>query len=46
VGGLPYGLFQTYCAVTDAEGFYEIKDIYYYDGADFRVVPYKLGTIP
>lgn len=37
---------QTYCAVTDAEGYYEIKDIYYYDGAEFRVVPYKLGTIP
>ena len=37
---------RTYCATTDAEGYYEIKDIYYYTGAEFRIIPFKSGTIP
>ena len=36
---------QTYCAVTDAEGYYEIRDIYYYTGADFKVKASKTGTV-
>lgn len=43
---LPANCAETYCATTDAEGYYEIKDIYYYDGAEFRVVPYKSGSVP
>ncbi|HSF90143.1 MAG TPA: T9SS type A sorting domain-containing protein [Saprospiraceae bacterium] len=44
--GIPQNCTNTYCAITDAEGYYEIKDIYYYTEAEFRVVPYKSGTIP
>ncbi len=37
---------ETYCAITNAEGYYEIKDIYYFDGAEFIVVPFKMGSEP
>ncbi|MEM9920307.1 MAG: thrombospondin type 3 repeat-containing protein, partial [Bacteroidota bacterium] len=30
-----------YCDTTDASGFYEILDIYYYDQAPFRITPSK-----
>lgn len=44
-GGLPEGvdLLSTtgYCDTTNIEGYYEIKNIYYYDEAEFDVVPYK-----
>ncbi len=30
---------SAYCAITDGSGFYEIKDIYYYDRAKFRITP-------
>ena len=44
--GLPQNCTNTYCAITDAEGYYEIRDIYYYTEAEFRVVPYKSGLLP
>jgi hypothetical protein len=34
-----------YCATTDAEGYYEISDIYYYTGANFRIIPNKPGLV-
>ena len=30
-----------YCDTTDATGYYEIPDIYYYESARFRIVPRK-----
>jgi type IX secretion system substrate protein/fibronectin type III domain protein len=44
--GLPVNCNTTYCDVTDAEGYYEIPEIYYYTGADFRIVPNKGGMNP
>ena len=32
-----------YCTTTDVDGYYEIRNIYYYDEAEFIVVPYKDG---
>ncbi len=29
----------TYCDTTDGSGFFEIKDVYYYDRAKFRITP-------
>ena len=43
---LPANCAASYCGVTDAEGYYEITNIYYYTGAEFRVVPSKGGAIP
>ncbi|WP_168797624.1 T9SS type A sorting domain-containing protein [Neolewinella litorea] len=41
---LPTNCFATYCTVTDAEGYYEFRDVYYFEGADFTVTPSKVGT--
>ena len=32
-----------YCTTTDVDGYYEIRNIYYYDEAEFMVIPYKDG---
>lgn len=42
---LPGGCVFTYCTTTDLEGYYEFRDVYYYEAADFRVVPTKDGTV-
>ncbi|HZV44039.1 MAG TPA: fibronectin type III domain-containing protein, partial [Saprospiraceae bacterium] len=34
-----------YCATTDAEGYYEISNIYYDTSADFRIIPDKPGMV-
>jgi len=34
-----------YCATTDMDGYFEIRNIYYYDGAQFSIVPSK-GSPP
>ncbi len=34
----------SYCDITDSDGNFEIRDIYYYDKAEFEVVPVKLET--
>ena len=36
---------STYCATTDAEGYYEIKNIYYHEEATFSIRPEKSGLI-
>jgi hypothetical protein len=33
-----------YCAVTGADGRYEIRNIYYYDSAEFAIVPSKASS--
>jgi trimeric autotransporter adhesin len=30
-----------YSAITDADGYFEIREIYYFDGAEFNIVPEK-----
>jgi hypothetical protein len=40
---VPQDTTTTYCTVTDTAGTYEIKEIYYYKNAQFRVVPMKEG---
>lgn len=32
-----------YCAVTDIDGYYEIRNVYYFDEAQFKIVPSKSG---
>jgi hypothetical protein len=34
-----------YCTTTDIDGYYEIRNIYYFDEAEFRVIPSKSGPI-
>ena len=34
-----------YCATTDMDGYFEIRNIYYFDGAQFSIVPSK-GSPP
>ena len=36
---LPTDATTTYSAYTNADGYYEIKNIYYYEEADFIVTP-------
>ncbi|MBB4079184.1 hypothetical protein GGR28_001804 [Lewinella aquimaris] len=46
-GGAAYPVtcdVQSYCATTDIDGYYEIRDIYYHEQASFRVEPEKIGT--
>ncbi len=40
---VPQGDITNYCDTTDASGYYEINDIYYYEGAKFRITPMR-GT--
>ncbi len=42
---LPGGCVTTYCTTTDITGYYEIKGIYYYTDADFKIVPSKTGAV-
>ena len=42
---LPANCPVEYCATTDVEGYYEISDVYYYTGADFRIIPSKSGMV-
>lgn len=42
---LPTDTTTTYSAVTDANGAYEIKNIYYYQSANFTVTPEFMGRI-
>ena len=46
---IPDGAFPKpaggYCATTDMDGYFEIRNIYYYDGAEFSIVPSK-GSPP
>ncbi len=39
--GAPLVTKTKYCAITDSEGNFEIRDVYYYDKAEFMIVPYK-----
>lgn len=34
-----------YCATTEIDGYYEIRNIYYYDKAEFSIVPSKGGSM-
>lgn len=34
-----------YCATTDIDGYYEIRNIYYFDEAEFKIVAFKAGPI-
>lgn len=38
---VPQGEVDTYCATTDLSGFFEIDQVYYYEGASFRITPAK-----
>ncbi len=40
---VPQDTTTTYCTVTDTAGSYEIREIYYYKSAQFRVLPIKEG---
>jgi hypothetical protein len=46
---IPAGVNQVpsggYCATTGSDGYYEIKDIYYYSSCDFSVIPSKSTDI-
>ncbi|MCP9235249.1 T9SS type A sorting domain-containing protein [Lewinella sp. JB7] len=42
---LPAGCAATYCTTTDIEGYYEFKDVYYHELAEFTVKPSKGGTV-
>ncbi|PHK98306.1 hypothetical protein CGL56_11430 [Neolewinella marina] len=44
-GALPAGCAETYCTTTDIEGYYEFKDVYYHQSAEFSVKPSKGGTV-
>ncbi|NJB86423.1 hypothetical protein GGR26_002191 [Lewinella marina] len=35
---------MSYCATTDIDGYYEIRDIYYHEQATFRIEPEKIGN--
>jgi len=34
-----------FCDTTDAEGYYEIRNIYYYSQAELTIVPFKAGSV-
>lgn len=34
-----------YSATTDIDGYYEIRNIYYFDEAEFRIIPFKSGPV-
>jgi len=36
----------TYCTQTDASGYYEVDDVYYFTEATFRIYPKKGGPVP
>ena len=38
---VPNAKDSMYCAVTDLAGFFEIEEVYYYTGAQFRITPSK-----
>ncbi len=40
---VPQDTTTTYCTVTDQDGYFEIPNIYYYEGSEFRIIPRK-GT--
>ena len=40
---VPQDTTTTYCAVTDTAGTYEIRNIYYYTQAQFKLIPMKEG---
>lgn len=40
---VPQDTTTTYCAITDTAGNFEIREIYYYTKAKFRIVPTKEG---
>lgn len=42
---LPGGCLVTYCATTDVDGYYEIRDVYYFAEADFEVKPTRPGHV-
>jgi hypothetical protein len=47
--GLPAGAVPEpaggYCATTDIDGYYEIRNIYFYDEAEFEIVAFKAGPV-
>ncbi|MCG8701514.1 MAG: fibronectin type III domain-containing protein, partial [Bacteroidales bacterium] len=43
---LPSGCSKTYCATTDADGYFEVKNIYYQDEAKFMITASKSTPIP
>jgi hypothetical protein len=34
-----------YCTTTDIDGYYEIRNIYYFEEAEFEIIPFKAGPI-
>jgi hypothetical protein len=40
---VPQDTTTTYCTITDTAGSYEIKEIYYYKSAQFKLLPIKEG---
>lgn len=34
-----------YCTTTDIDGYYEIRNIYYFEEAEFKIVPFKSGPV-
>lgn len=38
---VPQDTTTVYCAMTDTSGKFDIKHIYYYEGASFKVTPYR-----
>ncbi len=34
-----------YCTTTDIDGYYEIRNIYYFEEAEFQIVPFKAGPV-
>lgn len=47
--GLPAGAVPMpssgYCATTDIDGYFEIRNIYYFEEAEFEIVPAKAGPV-
>ncbi len=47
--GLPAGAVSMpssgYCATTDIDGYFEIRNIYYFEEAEFEIVPAKTGPV-
>lgn len=37
---------ETYCIQTNSDGYYQIDNIYYYEGASFEIIPAKMGLVP
>ncbi|MCY1723532.1 carbohydrate-binding protein [Prolixibacteraceae bacterium Z1-6] len=34
-----------YCTTTDIDGYFEIRNIYYFEEAEFEIVPFKAGPV-